>query len=103
MKAFTILCRDLNDDPNSTTWVGHVEATDAIGAARVGRSQCAADWGYEEQAVSVIAVLHGQVSVALWEDGGLELDQGLKAGENPDSCMDIQLTAHGVQDSPKLG
>lgn len=103
MNAFTVLCRDLNDVPASTTWVGHASASDPLDAARIGRRECAADWGYEEQDVSVIAVLEGHISVALWEDAGLELDLNPKGGENPNTCTDIQVFAHGASDSRPHG
>lgn len=71
---YTVFCKDLSEEPNSTMHIASVQAENSKEAAGLGRAQCASDWGYEdEKEVSVIGVAEGDVVINMWDDDGLEI------------------------------
>ena len=66
-REFTVFCVDKNAS-GGTTWIGAATATSAQEAARLGRTECAEDWGYEEDDVRVLGVAGGDVDILFWDD-----------------------------------
>ena len=63
---YTVLCQQ--HDGVGTTHIETVMAKDAEEAKRIGRNNCAVDWGWDEEDIHVLGVVTGPAEVCIWED-----------------------------------
>lgn len=82
MTTYTVFCRDGND-LHSTIWISAVEADNAIQARKIGRDECADDWGYgdedescgDPETIQVLGVVEGTIALLDWDDDGLRISE----------------------------
>ena len=63
---YTVFCQQ--HDGAGTTHIETVMAKDAEEAKRIGRNNCAVDWGWNEEDIHVLGVVTGPAEVCIWAD-----------------------------------
>jgi hypothetical protein len=66
MKTYTVFCTGY--DHMGTTWIGYVRVEDEEQARTQGRIQCAEDWGYDVEDVTLLGIIEGEAKIICWND-----------------------------------
>ena len=65
---YTVFC--CQSDGRGTVWISSVQAESVEEAEQLGRTECALDWGWDEDDVHTLGVICGPANVAIWNDIG---------------------------------
>lgn len=80
MITYTVFCREEDNYPGSTTWIGAVYVDKAAGesdstavdaAIDAGIAACAEDWSCPQARIICIGVAKGSAKILEWSDSGL--------------------------------
>lgn len=66
MKTYTVFCQE--SDARGTIWIEAIRAKNLEEAKIYGRDACAADWERSPEAIHVLGVAAGDVTILDWED-----------------------------------